>query len=43
VGVKRADLEIGTNSEGKARVEGLPRKARPLTYDIEKDGKKDPR
>lgn len=35
--VKRMDLEVGTNSEGKARVEGLPEKARPLSYDITKD------
>src|SRR2546423_5690940 len=39
-GVKRADLEVGTSSEGKARIEGLPDKARPMTYDITKDGKK---
>ena len=32
--VKRMDLEVGTNSEGKTRVEGLPGKAKPLTYDI---------
>ena len=38
-GVKRADLEVGTNSEGKARVEGLPDKARPMTWDIKKDAK----
>ena len=38
-GVKRADLEVGTSSEGKARIEGLPEKARPMTYDIrKKDG-----
>src|SRR2546421_9808473 len=38
-GVKRADLEVGTSSEGKARIEGLPDKARPMTYDItKKDG-----
>jgi hypothetical protein len=35
-GVKRADLEIGTDSDGKARIEGLPEKARPLVYDIKK-------
>jgi hypothetical protein len=35
--VKRMDLEVGTNSDGKARVEGLPEKARPLTYDVTKD------
>lgn len=39
-GVKRADLEVGTSSEGKARVEGLPDKARPMVYDITKDDKK---
>src|SRR5881392_2645623 len=39
-GVKRADLEVGTSSEGKARIEGLPDKARPLTYEIRKDDKK---
>jgi len=38
-GVKRADLEVGTSSEGKARIEGLPDKARPMTYDIKKDDK----
>ena len=39
-GVKHADLEVGTSSEGKARIEGLPNKARPMTYDIKKDDKK---
>lgn len=39
-GVKRADLEVGTSSEGKARIEGLPDKARPMTYEITKDEKK---
>jgi hypothetical protein len=39
-GVKRADLEVGTSSDGKARIEGLPSKARPMTYDIKKDDKK---
>ena len=38
-GVKRADLEVGTNSDGKARVEGLPDKAKPMTWDVKKDGK----
>ena len=38
--VKRMDLEVGTNSEGKARVEGLPAKAKPLVYDITKADKK---
>jgi DNA-binding beta-propeller fold protein YncE len=37
--LKRMDLEVGTNSDGKARVEGLPDKARPLEYDITKDGR----
>ena len=40
LGIKRADLEVGTNSDGKARIEGLPAKAKPLSYDIQKDGKK---
>ena len=35
-GVKRADLEVGTSSEGKARIEGLPDKAKPMTYEIKK-------
>ena len=39
-GVKRADLEVGTSSRGKARIEGLPDKARPMTYEITKDDKK---
>ena len=39
-GVKRADLEVGTSSEGRARVEGLPDKARPMTWEIRKDEKK---
>jgi DNA-binding beta-propeller fold protein YncE len=37
--LKRMDLEVGTNSDGKARVEGLPDKARPLEYGITKDGR----
>jgi hypothetical protein len=36
MGIKRMDLEVGTNSDGKARVQGLPDKARPLAYDITK-------
>ena len=40
LGVKRMDLEVGTNSEGKARIKGLPDKARPMTYDVTKDDKK---
>lgn len=38
--LKRMDLEVGTDSSGKARVEGLPEKARPLTYDVTKDNLK---
>ncbi len=34
--VKRMDLEIGTDSQGKARIVGLPPRARPLVYDITK-------
>jgi hypothetical protein len=40
LGLKRMDLEVGTNSDGKARVEGLPLNNRPLTYDIAKADKK---
>jgi len=39
-GVKRADLEVGTGSDGRARIEGLPTKARPFTYTIEKDDRR---
>lgn len=38
--LKRMDLEIGTASDGKARVEGLPAKAKPLVYDISKADRK---
>jgi hypothetical protein len=38
--IKRMDLEVGTNSDGEARVEGLPTKARPLVYDVTKEDKK---
>lgn len=34
--VKRMDLEVATNSDGKARVAGLPTKAKPLIYDVKK-------
>jgi hypothetical protein len=34
------DVEVSTNDEGKARIEGLPTKARPIVYDIEKAGVK---
>jgi hypothetical protein len=37
--LKRMDLEVGTNSDGKARVQGLPAKAKPLVYDVSKDGR----
>jgi len=40
MGMKRMDLEVSTNAEGKARVETLPDKARPLVYDVQKDNKK---
>jgi hypothetical protein len=36
LGVKRMDLEVGTNSDGKARVEGLPANGRLLVYDVTK-------
>jgi hypothetical protein len=38
--VKRMDLEVGTNSEGQARIEGLPSKAKPLLYEIRLDTKR---
>jgi len=37
--LRRADLEVGTNAAGRARIEGLPAKAKPLTYTIRKDPK----
>ena len=40
LGIKRMDLEVGTNGEGRARVSGLPDKARLMTWDITKDDKK---
>lgn len=36
-GVKRADLEIETSPAGKVRIEGLPDKAKPMSYEIRKD------
>jgi hypothetical protein len=36
-GVKRADLEIESSPYGKVRIEGLPDKAKPMTYEIKKD------
>jgi hypothetical protein len=38
--LKRMDLEVGTNSDGKARVEGLPLGGRRLAYDVTKDSLK---
>ena len=38
--VKRMDVEVNTNDEGKARIEGLPTKARPIVYDVQKAGAK---
>lgn len=38
--IKRMDLEVSTNSAGKALVDGLPNKSKLLTYDISKDGRK---
>ena len=40
LGLKRMDLEVGTDSDGKARVEGLPASAKPLVYDISSADKK---
>jgi hypothetical protein len=36
-GVKRADLEVETSPAGKVRFEGLPDKAKPMTYEVRKD------
>src|SRR5712691_12899798 len=38
--IKRMDLEVSTNDEGKARIEGLPAKGKPLAYDIQKGNQK---
>mgnify|MGYP003575667749 CR=1 FL=1 len=38
--VKRMDVEVNTNDQGKARIEGLPTKARPIVYDVQKAGSK---
>jgi hypothetical protein len=40
MGVKRADLDVGTSSLGKARVEGLPDKAKPLEWEVQKEMKR---
>ena len=39
LGIKRMDLEVGTGSDGQARVEGLPDKVKPLTFDVRKADK----
>ena len=36
LGIKRVDLEVGTDSDGQARVEGLPDEVKPLTFDVRK-------
>ncbi len=37
-GIRKMDLTVGTNSEGKARITGLPREVRnPLVFDVRKD------
>lgn len=36
LGIKRIDLEVGTDSAGLARVKGLPDKVKPLTFDVRK-------
>jgi hypothetical protein len=38
--IKRADLEVGTNGDGRARIDGLPEKARVLQYDIKRGAQK---
>ncbi len=38
--MKRMDLEVGTNSDGKARIDTLPASARRLVYEIAKDTRK---
>ncbi len=40
LGIKRMDLEVGTDSAGQARVEGLPDTVKPLTFDIQKADRK---
>lgn len=40
MGLKRMDLELGTDVKGFARVQGLPAKARPLTWEITKADRK---
>ena len=38
--IRRMDLEVGTDADGRGRIEGLPTKARPLAYEIVKGEKK---
>jgi len=38
--IKRMDLEVSTNVNGQARIDSLPAKARPLVFDIVRDGTK---
>jgi hypothetical protein len=38
--VKRMDLEVGTDTNGKARLGTLPDKAKPMTYEITLGDKK---
>ena len=40
LGIKRMDLEVGTDSAGQARVEGLPDKVKPLTFEIQQASRK---
>ena len=40
MGIKRMDLEVGTNSDGKARVASLPSRVKSLTYEIWKADRK---
>lgn len=38
--LKRMDLEVGTNSDGKARIDTLPASSRRLVYEVAKDDRK---
>jgi len=37
--VKRMDIEVGTNSDGKAQIKGLPDKAKPARREGERGGR----
>ena len=39
VSVKRMDLEVSTNADGKARLESLPAKGKLVTYDVRREAK----